>query len=97
MIQSFLDQASEDIFNGINSRFAREACPQGLWRIAVRKLDQLDSVSLLEELSAPPGNHLAALTGTRRGQYSIRINRQYRICFRWGRTEPFDVVVTDYH
>jgi len=97
MIQSFLDQASEDIFNGINSRFARAACPQGLWRIAARKLDQLDSVSLLEELSAPPGNRLAALTGTRRGQYSIRINQQYRICFRWGRTGPFDVVVTDYH
>jgi len=97
VIQSFLDQASEDIFNGINSRSARAACPQALWRIAVRKLDQLDSLSLLEELRAPPGNRLEALTGTRSGQYSIRINEQYRVCFRWGRTGPFDVVVTDYH
>jgi len=81
MIESFKDQASEDIFNGINSRAARKACPQTLWKMAARKLDQLDSVQSLEELKVPPGNRLERLTGDRKGEFSIRINQQYRICF----------------
>ncbi len=97
MIESFKDQASEDIFNGIGSKHARKTCPQTLWRIATRKLDQLDSVIALEELRAPPGNKLEALSGDRSGEYSIRINQQYRICFRWVETGPFEVEITDYH
>lgn len=97
MIESFADQASEDIFNGVNSRGARNACPRNLWRIATRKLDQLDSVQNLEELRVPPGNRLEALTGNRKGQFSIRINEQYRICFVWGESGPSKVEVTDYH
>lgn len=97
MIVSFRDGATEDLFNGVNSKRARKACPRSLWVVASRKLDQLDSVLLLDELSVPPGNHLEALRGKRRGQYSIRINEQYRICFAWGETGPRDVEVTDYH
>jgi proteic killer suppression protein len=69
MIVSFKDQASEDIFNGVNSKAARRAYPQTLWRIAVRKLDQLDSVQSLEELKVPPGNRLESLSGDRKGEY----------------------------
>ena len=97
MIDSFHDRATEDIFNGVNSKAARKSCPQKLWTIATRKLDQLDSVQSLEELKVPPGNHLEALTGNRKGQYSIRINEQYRICFVWGESGPSEVEVTDYH
>lgn len=97
MIVSFRDGATEDIFNGVNSKRAGKACPRSLWVVTSRKLDQLDSVLLLDELKVPPGNHLEALRGNRRDQYSIRINAQYRICFTWGETGPGDVEVTDYH
>ena len=97
MIESFKDKASEDIFNGINSKVARKACPKTLWRIASRKLDQLDSVQSLDELKIPPGNQLEILAGDRLSEYSIRINNQYRICFMWGESGPFNVEITDYH
>ena len=97
MIESFLNQSTEDIFNGVNSKAARKACPQKLWSIAVRKLDLLDSVVSLEDLRIPPGNRLEALSGDRRGQYSIRINEQYRICFEWGKNGPCRVELADYH
>jgi len=97
MIVSFKDGAAEDLFNGVNSKRARKACPRTLWRLVSRKLDQLDSVQSLEELKVPPGNHLEALLGKRRGQYSIRINEQYRICFAWAENGPEDIEVTDYH
>ncbi|MCF6346323.1 MAG: type II toxin-antitoxin system RelE/ParE family toxin [Thiomicrorhabdus sp.] len=97
MIASFKDQSTEDIFNGINSKTARKACPQALWRIASRKLDQLDSVYSLEELKVPPGNRLEPLSGNRIGEFSIRINKQYRVCFKWDDQCPYDVEITDYH
>lgn len=97
MIASFKDQASEDIFNGVNSKAARKACPQTLWQVAVRKLDQLDSVQSLEELKVPPSNRLERLSGERKAEYSIRINEQYRICFLWGKSGPCNVEITDYH
>lgn len=97
MIASFKDKATADIFNGKASRQARKVCPHSLWRIAARKLDQLDSVLILDELKVPPGNCLEALTRDRKGQHSIRINDQYRICFRWGNKGPENVEVTDYH
>ena len=96
MIISFKG-ATEDLFNGINSKGARKACPRSLWKVLSRKLDQLDSVQSLDELKVPPGNHLELLSGNRKGQYSIRINEQYRICFVWGESGPGDVEVTDYH
>ncbi|WP_062064763.1 type II toxin-antitoxin system RelE/ParE family toxin [Cellvibrio sp. OA-2007] len=97
MINSFKDKATEDIFNGIDSKLARKACPQTLWRIAARKLDLLDSAAYLDDLKIPPGNKLEALLGNRKGQYSIRINEQYRICFRWTDAGVEEVEIVDYH
>jgi proteic killer suppression protein len=97
MIVSFKDKATEDIFNGVNSKLARKSCSQTLWRIVSRKLDQLDSVINLEELKIPPGNRLELLSGNREGSYSIRINAQYRVCFVWQELGPANVEITDYH
>jgi len=97
MIRSFKNQGTEDIFNGVNSKVARRTCPQSVWRIASRKLDQLDSAESLLELRLPPGNQLESLSGDRAGQYSIRINNQYRICFVWQDNEPDEVEIVDYH
>lgn len=97
MIRSFADQATEDIFNGKNSRVARRALPRNLIRIALRKLEQLDSVERLEDLRIPPGNRLEALKDDRSRQHSIRINEQYRVCFEWSDSGPEAVEVVDYH
>jgi proteic killer suppression protein len=97
VIVSFKDAGTEDIFNGINTKAARKTCPAVLWKIAARKLDKLDSVITLKELQIPPGNRPEALTGTRRGQHSIRINDQYRICFVWSENGPDKVEIVDYH
>ena len=97
MIRAFKSTGTEDIFYGKNTSAARQTCPQNLWKIVARKLDQLDSVNALAELRIPPGNRLEALSGNRKGQYSIRINDQYRICFVWAETEPDEVEIVDYH
>ena len=97
MIRSFHHAGTEDVFNGRNTRVARRACPQAVWRVARRKLDQLDTVDALDELRLPPGNQLEALSGDRQGQYSIRINEQYRICFLWTPQGPERVEIVDYH
>lgn len=97
MIWSFQDAGTEAIFYGKNTAAARRTCPQSLWKVASRKLDQLDSVSTLEELRVPPGNRLEALSGDRAGQHSIRINEQYRICFVWTERGPASVEIVDYH
>ncbi len=97
MIRSFHDAGTEAIFNGENTSAARRTCPRSLWTIASRKLDQLDSIALLDELRLPPGNRLEALSGSRADQYSIRINAQYRICFIWTELGPADVEIIDYH
>ncbi len=97
MIRSFKNSSAEDIFNGKASKAAMRACPRKIWKIAVRKLDQLDSVQSLDELRVPPGNRLEVLSGQRKGQFSIRINDQFRICFKWTETGPEDVEITDYH
>jgi proteic killer suppression protein len=97
MIRSFRDRGTEEIFNGQNTKDARRTCPPVLWPVAGRKLDQLDSVQSLEELRVPPGNRFERLAGDRAGQYSIRINDQYRICFEWVDAEPAGVQIVDYH
>jgi proteic killer suppression protein len=97
VIREFLDSGTEDVFNGRNTKAARTSCPRRLWRVAQRKLDQLDSVERLDELRVPPGNQLESLRGDRKGQHSIRINEQYRVCFRWSAEGPGDVEITDYH
>jgi proteic killer suppression protein len=65
--------------------------------IAIRKLVQIDSAEELRDLASPPGNRLELLKGDRAGQYSIRVNDQYRICFRWRDGDAFDVEIADYH
>jgi proteic killer suppression protein len=97
MIRSFAEKGTEDIFDGNNTAAARKICPRGLWRVAARKLEQLDSVVSLDELRIPPGNRLESLAGDRLGQFSIRINRQYRICFSWSGDGPENVAIVDYH
>jgi toxin HigB-1 len=97
VIQSFADHGTEDIFDGVDSKAARRTCPMDMWRQAQRKLDQLNRVLRLEDLRIPPGNRLEQLRGNRAGQHSIRINEQFRICFRWEEGDAEDVEVTDYH
>lgn len=97
MILSFKDPGTEDVFNGRNTRHARRACPEDLWRVATRRLDQLDSAASLTDLRVPPGNRLEVLKREREGQHSIRINDQYRICFVWTGAGPVDVEIVDYH
>ena len=97
MIVTFHDTGSEDVFNGENTKAAKKVCPEVVWRVARRKLDQLDSVTRLDELRIPPGNRLEALSRDRRGQHSIRINDQYRICFEWTSSGPANVEIVDYH
>ena len=97
VIRSFSDEASENSFNGANTVRARRACPRSLWTVASRKLDLLDSAERLDDLRVPPGNRMEALSGNRQGQHSIRINQQYRVCFRWTGEGPSDVEIVDYH
>ena len=97
MIQFFKNTGTEDVFNGENTIAARKICPSSIWKVAARKLDQIDSVSALSELKIPPSNKLEALSGDRKGQHSIRINDQYRICFVWTESGPDHVEIVDYH
>ena len=97
MIRSFEGSGTEDVFNGRNTRAARRTCPSSLWAVSVRKLDQLDSAESLDDLRAPPGNRLELLSGDRAGQFSIRVNQQYRVCFEWSDLGPENVEIVDYH
>lgn len=100
MIRSFGPRGTEDVFNGVDSRLARRACPSTLWSVARRKLDQLDATVSLNALRVPPGNQLEALKALkadRRGQHSIRLNDQFRICFVWTPEGPQAVEIVDYH
>ena len=97
MITSFRDRGTQDVFNGKRTRAARRVCPQSVWRVAAKRLDQLDSATELRDLRAPPGNRLEALSGDRAGQHSIRINDQYRVCFLWTDAGAEQVEIVDYH
>lgn len=97
MILSFRTAGTEDVFNGRNTREARRTCPVSLWRVAARKLDQIDSAVTLNDLRVPPGNHLEALADDRQGQHSIRLNDRYRVCFVWTELGAALVEIADYH
>jgi toxin HigB-1 len=97
MIQSFRNQQTEDVFNGRTNKKAAKVLPLNLWGLAARKLDQINRAAELGYLEIPPGNRLEGLKGDRKGQHSIRINDQYRICFRWADDGAHDVEITDYH
>lgn len=93
MIRSFKSKVAALVFDG--------QCPKGLpvqvFPAARRKLEALDAATQLDELRIPPSNRLEALKGDRKGQHAIRVNEQWRICFRWTRTGPVDVEIVDYH
>jgi proteic killer suppression protein len=93
MIKSFRDKETETIFNRLLSR----KLPQNIQHLARRKLVILDAATELNALRVPPGNRLEALKGDRRGQHSIRINDQWRICFKWKAGDAYDVEIADYH
>lgn len=97
MIVSFKNQGTEDVFDGNDSKEARKQCPINCWEVARRKLDQLNAASSLDDIKVPPGNRLEALKGERKGQYSIRINDKYRICFIWTVQDASEVEIVDYH
>lgn len=97
MIQSFKTTGTEDIFDGMASQSARKCCPQTIWPVVRRKLDQINRVQEISELKVPPVNHLERLKGDRDNQYSIRINQQYRICFIWEEGHAYEIEITDYH
>jgi proteic killer suppression protein len=97
VIASFRDEGTEDIFDGRDTKKARKVCPQNLWRVARRKLDQINQAADLDDLRIPPGNRLEPLTGDRENQHSIRINDQYRVCFTWTEGGAEEVEIVDYH
>ena len=97
MIRSFKNRDTEAVFDDTDTSAARRVCPRRLWGVARRKLDQINRVREVNELAVPPGNRLERLRGERRGQYSIRINEQYRICFWWEGEDATEVEITDYH
>jgi len=93
MIQSFADKVTAAVFSGFEVR----RLPKPIQAVARRKLKLLDAAGSLESLRVPPGNRLEALRGDRKGQWSIRVNDQWRICFRWQGRDAFDVEIVDYH
>ena len=93
MIKSFRDRATERVFDRRVSR----RLPASVLRAVRRKLAMLDAATELGDLRVPPGNRLEALRGDRKGQHSIRINDQWRVCFRWQDGDAYGVEITDYH
>jgi len=92
VISSFRSRDTQALFEtGKSKRFS------GIANIAIRKLAQLDAAHTLDFLRSPPGNHLEKLKGKRTGEHSIRINDQFRVCFRWTKEGPADVEIVDYH
>ena len=93
MIRSFRDKAIKSVFNGESPK----GFPADLVKVARRKLRYLNAAGDLGDLRSPPGNRLEALAGNRKGQHSIRINDQFRVCFVWTAEGPADVEIVDYH
>ncbi len=96
MIRSFKNQGTEDLFDRTHSKAARKILPMKLWKKANMRLQQLDRATDLVDMRIPGSNRLETLKGDRKGQHSVRINDQYRVCFRWD-GGPEDVEVVDYH
>ena len=96
MIQSFADQTTADLFRGRNTKDSRQV-PKVLWPAAQRKLKLLDLAYGIDDLRIPAGNRLERLRGDQAGRYSIRINQQYRVTFRWEAGHAYEVCVEDYH
>lgn len=93
MIRTFRDKEAQRVFTREGSR----RLPKSIQRAAQRKLEILDAAESVEDLRSPPGNRLEKLSGDRAGQYSLRINQHWRICFRWVDGDAEDVEIVDYH
>jgi proteic killer suppression protein len=93
MIRGFADKRAQTVFAGENPK----GFPSDILKVARRKLKMVDAAVILSDLRVPAGNQLEALTGDRKGQHSIRINNQWRICFVWTPEGPTDVEIVDYH
>lgn len=93
----FADKGTEDIYDGLDSKQARKTLPGYLHEKAQRKLSVIAFAESLDDLSAPPSNRLEKLRGDRDGQYSIRIDGRFRICFRWTAGKAVDIEIVDYH
>lgn len=96
MIKSFGDKATSDLFHGISSSKTRKL-PSQILASAIYRPDMLNAAASPEDLKSPPGNRLKALQGNYKGFYSIRINMQWRIIFRWADSGAHDVTIIDYH
>lgn len=96
-IQSFRDQATVDIYQGSNTKKARQRLPVDRHDKARRMLDRLDKSETIDEIEATPGYQLKQLSGDREGQVAIRVDDQYRICFYWKNSDTHAVEITDYH
>ncbi len=96
MIQSFADETTADLFRERNTRAARRV-PVDIWRVVQRKLKAIDVAARLEDLRVPAGNRLEALKGDQAGRYSVRVNDQYRVTFRWEQAHAYEVRIEDYH
>ncbi|MBI4640243.1 MAG: type II toxin-antitoxin system RelE/ParE family toxin [Candidatus Tectomicrobia bacterium] len=96
MIRNFANKTTQGIYDGVNSRYARKL-PRALHAKARRLLDQINAAPSLEFLRTPPSNRLEKLSGTLTGFWSLRINDQWRIIFRWIDNHALDVEITDYH
>ena len=93
MIKTFKDEETEKVYN---RRFSLKL-PHSIQQVAIRKLRMLNNADSLADLRIPPANHLEKLRGERAGQYSIRINDQWRVCFEWTENNAYNVEITDYH
>ena len=96
MIISFGDKATSELFHGIQSRNSRRI-PNQIQEVALYKLDLINSAQVLDDLNSPPGNRLEALKADLKGFYSIRINSQWRIVFKWAQNNASEVQIIDYH
>lgn len=97
MIATFKGEVAEALWLDSYTSKGGKAFPADLRKVAKRKLAMVDAAKVLDDLKVPPGNRLEALKGDRAGQHSIRINDQWRVCFRWVGNQAHDVEVTDYH
>jgi proteic killer suppression protein len=93
MIKTFADKETEKLFRRVFSK----KLPQNIQLVARMKLEILDAAEILQDLRIPPGNRLERLSGNREGQYSIRINDQWRVCFTWHQENAYEVEIVDYH
>ena len=96
VIQSFIDETTADLFRERNTRAARRI-PRSLWRVVQRKLKIVDVAARLDDLMIPAGNRLEKLRGEQAGRFSIRVNDQYRVTFRWKQGHAYEVCLEDYH